>query len=84
MSHMHNGRSGCRGHLNARLEQGICNKRWHNDSKAEDQAHELGAVKRANSVGTFRRGGRGRETLTATLTTIAFDDSSLRWLEINT
>ena len=37
MSHMHNGRSGCRGHGNARLEQGICNKRWHNDSKAEDQ-----------------------------------------------
>ena len=40
MSHMHNGRSGCRGHLNARLEQGICNKRWHNDSKAEDQASQ--------------------------------------------
>ena len=34
MPHMHNGRSGCRGHFNARLEQGICNKRWHNDSKA--------------------------------------------------
>jgi hypothetical protein len=40
MSHMHNGRSGCRGHFNARLEQGICNKRWHNDSKAEDQASQ--------------------------------------------
>jgi hypothetical protein len=37
---MRNGRSGCRGYLNAWLEQGICNKRWHNDSKAENQASQ--------------------------------------------